>query len=134
MAPDLARRLYEAESHAIALADGGIARSIFFSLSVAGRQRPDAIGVVLGVSGIPVDLRFAIQDKACRFGQLDRVFLVDVTRRRLRVLLHFGIASMLGHAQDAAGFYIANTTDALLKKKAGKKATLGFNHGTGHGA
>jgi hypothetical protein len=60
-----------ADGDAIALADGGVFLFVGVALGKVGRQRPDALGVILGVFRVGVDFALARQLEARRLDLLE---------------------------------------------------------------
>ena len=95
--------LDELERHSVTLADRRESLAIDITERVAGRERPDSIGVILRVSWIRVDLTAGNLLETGPFDKRDEIVFADVRRRRLGILLDRGITSVLDDTQYAAG-------------------------------
>src|SRR5690606_17227931 len=96
-----AARLDEAQGHPVALADGLVPGPVGRVVAVARWQGPHAIGVVLGVARVGVDLAAGIQLESGGLGQRDHLRLADITAAV--VLVHIGGGAVFHHAQHATG-------------------------------
>src|SRR3546814_14938469 len=71
-------RLHKPQCHPVALADRLVLRVVRVVVVVARRQGPHAVGVVLGVLRVGVDLALRIEREAGRLGHRDHLLLAAV--------------------------------------------------------
>src|SRR3546814_8331980 len=93
-------RLHKPQCHPVALADRLVLRVVRVVVVVARRQGPHAVGVVLGVLRVGVDLALRIEREAGRLGHRDHLLLADVAG--LVVVGDVAFRAMLDHAEHAA--------------------------------
>src|SRR5215469_14861466 len=95
-------RFDKLQRHPIAFADRQVLVAIDIAHPQRWRQSPHTLGIVLGVLGVGVDLRFRHQVKAGLLRHADYVVLPYVAVGALGVLWQFRVAAMFLDAENAA--------------------------------